>query len=221
VACSRRLSMAELPVKARVGIEMLAEAREGDFGAAHAVLLKLLGNIVAHPDELKYRRLRTTNAKIAALLQTRGVRALLIGLGFVEEGADSLVMPEAASTSVVQTGLTALDALAVQRLEAENVTKQTEMQQRAEKAKEQNEKRKLMKMQVHRPPCSAASVNGPMMRPIHSHVSHVVSDSVFTRPCLTFGGLTRYSFGSADRRRCCVKEGAGLEGQGGRHQGWP
>ena len=105
--------MAELPVKARVGIEMLAEAREGDFGAAHAVLLKLLGNIVAHPDELKYRRLRTTNAKIAALLQTRGVRALLIGLGFVEEGADSLVLPEAASTSVVQTGLTALDALAV------------------------------------------------------------------------------------------------------------
>merc|ERR1712070_1094991 len=148
VACSRRLSMAELPVKARVGIEMLAEAREGDFGAAHAVLLKLLGNIVAHPDELKYRRLRTTNAKIAALLQTRGVRALLIGLGFVEEGADSLVMPEAASASVVQTGLTALDALAVQRLEAENVTKQTEMQQRAEKAKEQNEKRKLMKMQI-------------------------------------------------------------------------
>jgi len=140
--------MVELPIKARVGLEMLAEAREGDFGAACAVLQKLLGNIVAHPDEPKYRRLRTSNAKIAALLQTRGVRAMLIGVGFVEEGSDSLVMPEAAPVPIVQAGLAALEASVVQRTEAENVAKQLEMQQRKEKMEEQNEKRKMMKMQI-------------------------------------------------------------------------
>lgn len=144
--------MSELPVKARVGLEMLSEAREGDFSAANAVLQKLLGNIVANPGEPKYRRLRTSNAKIGALLQTRGVRAMLIGVGFVEEGADTLVMPEAAPVPVVEAGLAALEALVVQRAEAENVAKQTEMQQRKEKAEEQNEKRKMMKMQASRQP---------------------------------------------------------------------
>ena len=64
----------ELTVKQKVGLEMLSEAREGEFSAAFGILVKVLGNIVATPDEPKYRKLRTSNDKIKSLLATKGVR---------------------------------------------------------------------------------------------------------------------------------------------------
>ena len=54
---------------------MLSEVREGDFSAAFGILVKVLGNIVASPEEPKYRKLRTTNDKIKSLLATKGVRS--------------------------------------------------------------------------------------------------------------------------------------------------
>ena len=36
----------ELTVKQKVGLEMLSEAREGEFSAAFGILVKVLGNIV-------------------------------------------------------------------------------------------------------------------------------------------------------------------------------
>ena len=65
----------ELTVKQKVGLEMLSEVREGDFSAAFGILVKVLGNIVASPEEPKYRKLRTTNDKIKSLLATKGVRS--------------------------------------------------------------------------------------------------------------------------------------------------
>lgn len=64
----------ELTVKQKVGLEMLSEAREGEFSAAFGILVKVLGNIVATPEEPKYRKLRTSNDKIKSLLATKGVR---------------------------------------------------------------------------------------------------------------------------------------------------
>ena len=65
----------ELTVKQKVGLEMLSEVREGDFSAAFGILVKVLSNIVASPEEPKYRKLRTTNDKIKSLLATKGVRS--------------------------------------------------------------------------------------------------------------------------------------------------
>ena len=70
-------------VKLTVGLEMLSEVRQYEFDAANGILQKLLGNVLASPEEAKYRRIKTSNAKINALLATRGVRATLIGAGFV------------------------------------------------------------------------------------------------------------------------------------------
>ena len=59
-----------------VGFEILSEARQEEFDTAHSSLAKVLNNIVKNPDDAKYRQLRTSNAKIAALLATKGVRAI-------------------------------------------------------------------------------------------------------------------------------------------------
>ena len=62
-------------VKLTVGLEMLSEVRQYEFDSANAILQKLLGNILAAPEMERYRRIKTSNAKINALLATRGVRA--------------------------------------------------------------------------------------------------------------------------------------------------
>ena len=66
-------STTALTVKQKVGLEMLSEALEGEFDAAFGVLVKVLGNLVAHPDDAKYRKLRTSNAKVQAMLAEMGI----------------------------------------------------------------------------------------------------------------------------------------------------
>jgi len=136
-----------MEVKRKVGLQMLGEARIGEFDAAYSVLLKVLGNVIANPAEPKYRRLRTTNAKINQLLQTKGVRALLIGCGFIEEG-DCLVLADDAPIEPVSAGLEGLRQLQESLLAAENAQKQNDAQRRKEKAEADAEKRKLMRMQI-------------------------------------------------------------------------
>lgn len=129
--------------KLTVGISMLADAREGDFASAYGTLSKLLGNIVASPDP-KFRKLRTTNPKIGALLATRGVRAVLIGAGFVEEG-EFLVLPESATVEGAAAAVAALDAQAAERAGAETARKASEQASRKEAQDKENEERKRMK----------------------------------------------------------------------------
>ena len=135
-------SSSALTTKQQVGLDMMSEVLEGDFGAAFGVLVKVLGNLVANPDDAKYRKLRTSNAKVQAMLATKGVRALLVGSGaapqikgrvacsaapppraspppaarlpgFVEE-PDAL-NAETADVAAVQAGLEGLQALQVTR----------------------------------------------------------------------------------------------------------
>jgi len=133
--------------KRKVGISMLGEARLGEFDAAYGLLSKVLSNIVQSPAEPKYRRLRTTNAKIGNMLAVSGSRALLVGCGFVEEG-DALVLPEAVSADACAAGLEALQALHVARSESENAQKQEAMAARAQKVEDEAEKRKALKVGI-------------------------------------------------------------------------
>eukprot|EP00322_Chrysochromulina_rotalis_P012245 CAMPEP_0115846036 /NCGR_PEP_ID=MMETSP0287-20121206/9658_1 /TAXON_ID=412157 /ORGANISM="Chrysochromulina rotalis, Strain UIO044" /LENGTH=253 /DNA_ID=CAMNT_0003299823 /DNA_START=27 /DNA_END=790 /DNA_ORIENTATION=- len=167
-------------VKLTVGLEMLAEVRQGEvaasatrahdhddlvvcfpsqltscdllltcpqFDAAYGILGKVLSNIVASPDEAKFRKLRSSNAKIAAMLATKGVRAILIGVGFVEEG-EFLTLPTDAPTPPVQEAIDRLIAQAEARTGAESAAKLQEMERRKESAEKENEERKRMKMQI-------------------------------------------------------------------------
>ena len=103
------------------GLGLLNELRS-DFGDVHTTLSKILANIVGAPDEPKFRRLKTTNARIAKLLDARGARQLLVGSGFVEE-ADALALPEGAAIEPVQASLAGLTAQQKARKEEEEKTK--------------------------------------------------------------------------------------------------
>jgi len=136
-----------LPTKITVGISMLSEVRDGEFDAANALLPKILGNVVANPTEEKYRKLRTTNQKISQLLATRGVRALLRGAGFVEEG-EFLVMAADTPADGAAQALSALQAHAQQRAATAEESKQAAIDQRKALHEVDNEQRKVMKMQI-------------------------------------------------------------------------
>lgn len=90
--------------KLTVGLEMLQDARDSEFSSAYSMLSKILQNIISNPTETKYRGLRKSNNKISALLATRGVRAVLVGVGFEEEG-DFLKLPLETAVNGVETAL--------------------------------------------------------------------------------------------------------------------
>ena len=96
------------------------------------------------PCVAQFRKLRTSNAKISALLATRGVRAILIGSGFIEEG-EMLVLPETATAEGAEAALAALAAQAVDRSAAESSRKMADQAARKEHNDKENEERKRMK----------------------------------------------------------------------------
>ena len=60
---------------------------------ALSLVLKLLSNVLANQNEPKYRRVKTTNAKLNATLFSKpGGREILLACGFV--GTDELVLPD-------------------------------------------------------------------------------------------------------------------------------
>jgi len=142
-----QMTDAIIPTKIKVGIEMLNETRDGEFDAAQALLQKVLGNVVANPTEDKYRKLRTSNNKIAQLLATRGVRALLRGAGFVEDG-EFLVLAMETPVDGTQNALSELQAAVQQRASAAEATKQAALQERKANQEMDSEQRKVMKMQI-------------------------------------------------------------------------
>jgi len=130
--------------KLQVGLSMLRDARQGEFDTAGALVHKVLNNVVASPDEAKFRKLRTTNAKIGAMLATRGMRAILIGAGFVEEG-EFLTLPDDASLEGVQAALAGLSAQAEERAAEQQAEKTKALTARKEESEKENEERKRMR----------------------------------------------------------------------------
>jgi len=138
------MATAPNPTKLNVGVSMLSEARDGEFSTVITTLQKILGNIIAAPTEAKYRKIRTTNPKIGQLLATRGVRAVLIGAGFVEEG-EFLVLPEALSADGATAALAALAAQQTERDHADAARKAELKEKLKESQDKENEERKRMK----------------------------------------------------------------------------
>lgn len=136
-----------LSVKMRVGLQLLNETEVGEYDAAVQLLGKVLGNIANSPEEEKYRSLRCGNTKISALLATRGVRALLTGVGFVEQ-AGFLVLPAAAPLDALHEAQGLLQAQHAERESAAQAQNAALQSERKEQADKENEDRKRLKMQI-------------------------------------------------------------------------
>lgn len=135
------------PLKLKVGLQMLSEVRIGPFTEAHGLLARVLGNIVGAPTEDKFRRLKKSNAKIGALLAVSGVKALLTGVGFVEEG-DFYVLPAELLAGGCEAALAGLQAQAAERAEAEIAAKAAAVEELRLKQAADADKRKLEKLQI-------------------------------------------------------------------------
>jgi len=128
--------------KQLAGLELLKELR-GDFDTTHETLAKIMSNIVNSPAEPKYRRLRTSNERIKALLAARGARQLLVGSGFVDEEPDFLVLPEGAEVSTLK--------VAVDQLKAQQEARKAEEAQAKKEAMEQQRARAMAKRRAEEP----------------------------------------------------------------------
>lgn len=133
--------------KLKVGLSMLAEARGGEFDTCTALLLKVLSNPITSPDA-KFRRIKVSNPKIASMLAVRGVKALLVGAGWVEEGSDFLVLPDGAAVSFMQHAVDGIQAQAAQRVADGEAAKLALAEERRQVQEKENEKRKTMKLQI-------------------------------------------------------------------------
>ena len=122
----------EPSVKQTAGLSLLSDLKIG-FEATHETLSKILGNIASSPGEQKYRRLRTTNDKIALLLSASGARQLLVGSGFVEEG-EFLLLPEAADLAPLHVALEGLKSNQKAKADEEAAKKKEEMEQQRARA---------------------------------------------------------------------------------------
>lgn len=73
------------------------------------LLLKVIHNILVHPDEAKYRKLRTSSETVTQLLALPGVTELLLHLGFTREATHFVLpSPDLCALAAAVDALTAL-----------------------------------------------------------------------------------------------------------------
>ena len=81
-------------------------------GDALTMASKLLTNILSNSEEPKYRRIRTTNAKLqAALFSVPGGRELMLACGFTDSPPDELVELRARCAELERPPRAAVDGL--------------------------------------------------------------------------------------------------------------
>lgn len=119
-------------MKQKAGLALLRDLKI-DFDTVHETLQKILANIVKDPGEAKFRRLRTLNDRIKALLAAPGAKQLLLGSGFVEEG-EFLLFPETADVSSLRSALDGLQTNQTSHKEAEALAKKEAVEQQRAKA---------------------------------------------------------------------------------------
>ena len=91
---------------------------QSTFDAVFPVLNKVLTNILTNPKEERYKKLRTSNAKVAQLLAVGGVLDLLHAAGFItaQEGdASVIILPDDALLEGVQQATSLLQVQAAER----------------------------------------------------------------------------------------------------------
>ena len=89
-------------------VELLRENTEQVKRDAGDILVKLLSNIVAAPNDMKYRQIKLANKTIEEkLLPASGAFEILFSVGF-EEAEDKLILPMSVNIRTVERFLEAL-----------------------------------------------------------------------------------------------------------------
>lgn len=113
----------DLEVQLRVAIALLDENRTDPLKTGVELAVKVLSNILASPDDAKYRTLRITNARIAnSLWLIRGGRSALLAAGFCEVG-ETIVMADPIDVSRVERVVSALQDLLASRAQKDEEAK--------------------------------------------------------------------------------------------------
>ena len=106
-------SMAK-PVESAIdtsAVKMLEDNEPLVIKEAGEILLKLIGNVLRDPHNMKYRSVRLSNPKIESkLLVATGAFEILFSVGF-EEDTDSLLLPLDASLTKLRAVKTALEKI--------------------------------------------------------------------------------------------------------------
>ena len=132
-------------VKLTVGLEMLSEVRQYEFDAANGILQKLLGNERRRPR--RPRRIKTSNAKINALLAT-GRAGDADRRGLRRGGRRGALAADGRSTSLnVHAAVDWLAAQRVPRLRGHELPMADAMRRKQAQEDEEN-KRKQMRLNI-------------------------------------------------------------------------
>ena len=127
-------------------VELLELNGRRDYEACVATITKLLGNVLASPDEPKFRKIRTSNAAFAAKVYScKGAPELLALAGF-DDAPESghLVLPAGADLAPLQHALDLLKAQAAGRTEAEE--KKRKAEERAKHSNSENLSKDTLRM---------------------------------------------------------------------------
>ena len=93
--------------------KLVAENEPGVARVAAGILVRLLGNVVRQPTDIKYRQIKLTNKKIAdELLVANGAFEILFTVGF-EEDDDKLILPLSVSVVKIEKFLEAITNLSI------------------------------------------------------------------------------------------------------------
>lgn len=168
--------------KIKIGLEMLRDARDGAFDASTSILNKLLANIQKSPEEQKYRKIKASNPKIAEMLAVQGIKAILTGAGFVQEG-EFFTLPADANLDCVAAALEGLAAQAADRQGADTARKEAEAAKRQEQDKENEEERKRMKMGIK--DVSSRTLPNSFLQPVCPQLP-AFSSNAFAHNCPLF-----------------------------------
>merc|ERR1712070_371069 len=138
-------------IMASEAVRRLEENGDNIYNETSSILVKLLGNLSANPNEAKYRSVRLSNPKIsAAIVSVQGALDILKAAGFVEEG-DAVVFPSTGSMASVEEALAQVQLSIASRAAG----KQSKVDRAADRArqayvdeqtkkKEENERRKAL-----------------------------------------------------------------------------
>jgi len=122
--------------------EKLALNGKHDFTNLSETVAKMFGNVLANPQEPKYRKIRSSNPNfVAKVYSCKGAPELFTLAGFkdnIEPGF--LILPEQADVKLLQQGLDALTAQEATRSESEEKKRKLDLEKAAKAREERAQK---------------------------------------------------------------------------------
>ena len=103
-------------------VDTLLDNPEEVRNDAAEILVKLLGNVIREPNNIKFRSIRLGNPKIESkLLAANGAFEILFSVGF-EEGTDSLILPMSASIPLISAFKSAIESISNNAIKSNNAS---------------------------------------------------------------------------------------------------